>query len=188
MVGLSGCQCLPSNIKLSYSGKCTITHCFIWIDELHATISRQHVNDDDLPPLFHVDQQITQLAVVLVNEVDSLGADLLESLDGTACHQLQNTNRTDIIRRRLITARIWTLAAHFQQRMIQEQEKNRRKRNRNRTKNTNRNRFLWPAGVANTKQKCKLIWQQLRKITKKQLLLKLCSSTDEDKQKKKLIN
>ena len=52
---------------------------FIRIDKLRSGVSREHVNDDHLAPLIDVDQKGTQLPVILVDEVDSVGAHFLES-------------------------------------------------------------------------------------------------------------
>lgn len=40
---------------------------FVWIKKLCSCISCQHMNHSYLSPLIYVDQQITQLSVVLVN-------------------------------------------------------------------------------------------------------------------------
>lgn len=42
----------------------------IRVDKLRTGVSRQHVDDDHLTPLLNVHQQVTQLAVILVNEVN----------------------------------------------------------------------------------------------------------------------
>lgn len=61
------------------------------INELSARVSREHVDDDHLAPLVHVDEQVAQLPIVFVDQVDALGAHLLERLDGTAGNQLHPT-------------------------------------------------------------------------------------------------
>lgn len=67
-----------------------ITNLLVGIDKLSPSISGQHVDDDDLTPLLNIHQQITQLAVVLMDEVIPLWTDLLKGLNGTPSHKLQN--------------------------------------------------------------------------------------------------
>ena len=50
----------------------------MWTDELCSGVARQHVDDDHLTPFLHVHQQVTQLAVVFVNQIDSLWTHFLE--------------------------------------------------------------------------------------------------------------
>ncbi|MPC17410.1 hypothetical protein E2C01_010266 [Portunus trituberculatus] len=50
------------------------------VDKLSASVAGEHVDNDDLPPLLHVHQQVAQLAVVLVDEINPLGAHLQESM------------------------------------------------------------------------------------------------------------
>lgn len=68
-----------------------LTHVNVWVEELGPGVAGQHVDDDDLPPLLHIDQEVTQLPVVLVDQVDALRAHLLESHNNASCHQLQGT-------------------------------------------------------------------------------------------------
>lgn len=67
-----------------------LTHIDVWVEELGPGVAGQHVDDDDLPPLLHVDQEVTQLPVVLVDQVDALRTHLLKSHDNASCHQLQH--------------------------------------------------------------------------------------------------
>ena len=66
-----------------------VTHIHVGVEELRSGVAGQHVDDDDLPPLLHIDQEVTQLPVVLVDQVDAFWTHLLESHDNTSCHQLQ---------------------------------------------------------------------------------------------------
>lgn len=68
----------------------SLTHIDVWIKELGPGIAGQHVYDDDLPPLLHVNQEVTQLPVVLVDQVDALRTHFLKRHNNTACHQLQD--------------------------------------------------------------------------------------------------
>lgn len=67
----------------------SVTHVDVGVEELCSGVAGQHVDDNHLPPLLHVNQEVAQLPVVLVDEVDALRANLLESHDDTSCHQLQ---------------------------------------------------------------------------------------------------
>lgn len=69
---------------------CFLTHVDVWVEELGPGVAGQHVDDDDLPPLLHVDQEVTQLPVILVDQVDALRTNLLKSHNNAACHQLQH--------------------------------------------------------------------------------------------------
>ena len=76
----------------------------VWIQELCATISKQQLKDSDLSPLVHVDlpasvrdmkryqnmadQGVAELAELLVDEVQSLRANLLEGHDDATQHEL----------------------------------------------------------------------------------------------------
>lgn len=73
--------------------KLRITYGLIRVDKLHAAVSRQHVDDNDLAPFFNIDEKVAKLAVVLVDEVDSFWTDLLKCLNGTTCNQLHVTQR-----------------------------------------------------------------------------------------------
>lgn len=70
---------------------CILTHIHVWVEELGPGVTGEHVDDDDLPPLLHVDQEVTQLPVVLVDQVNALRTHLLKSHDNASCHQLQHT-------------------------------------------------------------------------------------------------
>ena len=62
------------------------THVLIGWDKLGPGVAGHHPHDDHLSPLLHIHQQVAQLAVILVDEVDSLGTDLLKGLNGTPCY------------------------------------------------------------------------------------------------------
>ena len=62
-------------------------------DELGATVSGEHVNDCNLTPLVDVHQQTAQLAVVLVNQIDSLRTDLFKRLNGASRNKLKRKKR-----------------------------------------------------------------------------------------------
>lgn len=64
------------------------THIDVGVEELCPGVARQHVDDDHLAPLLHVDQEVAQFPVVLVDQVDPLRAHLLKGHDHAACHQL----------------------------------------------------------------------------------------------------
>ena len=71
------------------------TYVHVWVEELDPGIAGQHVDYDNLSPLLHVNQEVTQLPVVLVDQVDALRTHLLKSHDNASCHQLQhNFNHT----------------------------------------------------------------------------------------------
>ena len=61
----------------------------IGVDKLGASVARQSVDDDNLTPLLHIHQQVAQLAVVLVNQVNALWANLFKRLDGTPSDKLR---------------------------------------------------------------------------------------------------
>lgn len=67
-----------------------LTHVDVWVEELGPGIAGQHVDDDDLPPLLHVNQEVTQLPVILVDQVDALWTNLLKRHNDAACHQLRH--------------------------------------------------------------------------------------------------
>ena len=50
----------------------------IGIDELRSGVSREHVDDDHLAPLVDVDQKSAELAIVFVDQIDSIRTNLLE--------------------------------------------------------------------------------------------------------------
>lgn len=64
------------------------THVDVRVKKLRPGVTGQHVDDDHLPPLLHVNQQVTQLPVVLVDQVNALRTNLLKSHDDAAGHQL----------------------------------------------------------------------------------------------------
>lgn len=64
------------------------THIDVGVKKLCPGVTGQHVDDDHLPPLLHVNQQVTQLPVVLVDQVNALRTNLLKGHDDTAGHQL----------------------------------------------------------------------------------------------------
>lgn len=66
------------------------TNIDVWVEELGPGVAGQHVDDDDLPPLLYVNQKVTQLPVVLVDQVDSLRTHLLKSHNDASCNQLQH--------------------------------------------------------------------------------------------------
>lgn len=71
------------------------THIDVGVQELCPGVAGQHVDDDHLPPLLHVNQQVAQLPVVLVDQVNPLRTDLLKSHDDAAGHQLgEHFNRS----------------------------------------------------------------------------------------------
>lgn len=53
----------------------------IWICKLRATVSRQHVDDDNLTPFLDIHQQVTQLPIVLVDQIDPFWAHLFKRLN-----------------------------------------------------------------------------------------------------------
>lgn len=63
-------------------------HPFVWVNKLCPCISRQHVNHCHLTPFIDVYQQVTQFAVVFVNQVNSIWANILKSHHGTTCNKL----------------------------------------------------------------------------------------------------
>lgn len=69
---------------------CFLTHIDVWVEKLCPSIAGQHVDDDDLAPLLHVDKQVAQLPIVLVDQVDALRTHLFERHDDTSCHQLEH--------------------------------------------------------------------------------------------------
>lgn len=64
------------------------THVDVRVKKLCPGVTGQHVDDDHLAPLLHVNQQVTQLPVVLVDQVNALRTNLLKSHDDAAGHQL----------------------------------------------------------------------------------------------------
>ncbi len=67
-----------------------LTHIDVGVEELGPGITGQHVDDDDLPPLLHVNQEVTQLPVVLVDQVNALGTHFLKRHNNASCHQLEH--------------------------------------------------------------------------------------------------
>lgn len=61
-------------------------------DKLCPGVSGQHVYDDHLTPLLDVHQQVTQLAIVLMDQVDPVRTDLLKRHHHAASNQLQKTH------------------------------------------------------------------------------------------------
>lgn len=57
--------------------------------ELRSGVARQHGDDDHLSPLLHVHQQVTQLSEVLVDQVDTIGANFLKRHHHAAGDQLK---------------------------------------------------------------------------------------------------
>lgn len=81
-----------------------LAHVDVGVQELGPGVAGQHVDDDHLPPLLHIDQQVTQLPVVLVDQVDALRTNLLKRHDNAASNQLQHSHNGRILsgRRSLI--------------------------------------------------------------------------------------
>ena len=75
------------------------THVLGGAEELRAGIAGEHADDDHLAPLLHVDEQVTELPVVLVDQVDALRAHLLEGHHHAARHQLGSPHRQERINR-----------------------------------------------------------------------------------------
>ena len=73
------------------------THVLGGAEELRAGIAGEHADDDHLAPLLHINEQVTELPVVLVDQVNALGAHLLEGHHHTARHQLGNPQRHERI-------------------------------------------------------------------------------------------
>lgn len=48
----------------------------VWVSELRACVSGEHVDNDYLAPLLHLHQQYAQLAIVAVDQVNALRAHL----------------------------------------------------------------------------------------------------------------
>lgn len=61
--------------------------------ELRPGVAGQHGDDDHLTPLLHIHQQVTQLPVVLVNQVNAIWTHFLESHHDAAGNQLQKTTK-----------------------------------------------------------------------------------------------
>lgn len=80
------------------------THIDVGVEELRPGVTGQHVDDDHLSPLLHVNQQVAQLPVVLVDQVDTLRTNLLKGHNDAAGHQLQHIfgETTGIVRRTLL--------------------------------------------------------------------------------------
>lgn len=66
-----------------------VAHVDVGVEELGPGVAGQHVDDDHLAPLLHIDQEIAQLPVILVNQVDALRTNFLKCHDNTASDQLQ---------------------------------------------------------------------------------------------------
>lgn len=81
-----GCTCSGIVSVLSVF----LTHIDVRVEELGPGVAGQHVDDDDLPPLLHIDQEVTQLPVILVDQVDAFWANLLKRHNNAACHQLRH--------------------------------------------------------------------------------------------------
>ena len=62
----------------------------IRVDELGTAVFGEHVDDDHLTPFLHVNQQTTQFPIVFMDQVEVVGANFLERLDGASRHELQN--------------------------------------------------------------------------------------------------
>lgn len=78
----------PTSLGAPGAPRGSRTHVLVGAEELGARVAGQHVDDDHLPPLLHINEQVAELAVVLVDEVNALRADLLERHHHTAGHQL----------------------------------------------------------------------------------------------------
>ena len=71
------------------------TYCLVGIQELRPWVPGQHVDDDDLPPLLNVDQEVAQLAEVFMDEVNPVWTDLLKGVDDTTGNKLIHKEETD---------------------------------------------------------------------------------------------
>lgn len=69
-----------------------VAHVDVGVEELCPGVAGQHVDDDHLAPLLHIDEQVAQLPVILVDQVDAFRANLLKCHDNTASNQLQWQN------------------------------------------------------------------------------------------------
>lgn len=66
------------------------THVNVRVEELSPGVAREHVDDDDLTPFLHVNQQVAEFTVILMDQIDALWANLLERHHHTACDQLNS--------------------------------------------------------------------------------------------------
>lgn len=73
----------------------TGTHVLRGAQELCARVAGEHADDDHLTPLLHVDEQVAELPVVLVDQVNALRAHLLKSHHHATRHQLGSRQRPE---------------------------------------------------------------------------------------------
>lgn len=64
------------------------THVDVGVEELRSGVARKHVDDDHLAPLLHINQQVTQLTVVLMDQIDAVRTHFLKRHHHTARYQL----------------------------------------------------------------------------------------------------
>lgn len=88
-VGGGGGRLLPAALLPTLLGP-GLTHVLGGAQELRARVAGEHADDDHLAPLLHVDEQVAEFPVVLVNQVDALRAHLLKGHHHAARHQLGN--------------------------------------------------------------------------------------------------
>lgn len=70
----------------------TLAHLSPRANKLCPGVACQHVYDDDLTPLLHIHQHVTQLPIVLMDQVDPIWTHLLKRHHHAAGNQLQKPN------------------------------------------------------------------------------------------------
>ncbi len=70
------------------------THVDVGVEELRPGVACEHVDDDHLTPLLHINQQVTQLTVVLMDQIDAVRTHFLKRHHHTACYQLHTHTHT----------------------------------------------------------------------------------------------
>ena len=76
-------------VAACFSSALSVCHIRLGVQELRARIAQQRAHDRHLTPLVHIWQHLAQLAVMRVQQIKALWANLVEHRDGTAKHLQQ---------------------------------------------------------------------------------------------------
>lgn len=64
------------------------TYINVGVEELSPGVAGEHVDDNYLAPFLHINQQVAEFTVILMDQIDPLWTNLLKRHHHTACHQL----------------------------------------------------------------------------------------------------
>lgn len=60
----------------------------VGVKELRPGVAGEHIDNDHLTPLLHINQQVAKFSIILVDQIDSLWAHLFKRHHNTAGYQL----------------------------------------------------------------------------------------------------